>query len=150
MITIQTLAQSPLFAGLTEAQLFPFMALAEEITCPRGRPIFEEGEHARRLFILLSGKVNIRVQITTRPEPISVATLDQPGQLVGWSGFMPPNDYTATALCQDHCRFLVFEGAAFMSLLETTPAVGFIVMRNIAEAISDRLRNVQRIVLKTL
>ncbi len=151
MITIQNLAQSAVFAGLTEEQLAPFMALAEEITCPRGKPIFEEGETARRMFILLEGKVSIRVQLLSRPEQVTpLATLTQGGQLIGWSGFMPPNDYTATALCQDHSRFLVFEGAAFMNLLESNPAVGFIIMRNISEAISERLRSVQRSVLKTL
>lgn len=150
MITIQNLTQSAVFAGLNEEQLAPFMALAEEITCPRGKPIFEEGETARRLFILLEGKVSIRVQLLSRPDQVTLATLNEGGQLVGWSGFMPPNDYTATALCQDHSRFMVFEGAAFMNLLESNPAVGFIIMRHITEAISERLRNVQRSVLKNL
>ena len=149
MITPQTLSQSPLFAGLTEQQLAPFIDVVAEITCARGQALFREGEEARQLFILLEGRVSIQVQPTSRLEPISIASISQFGQLVGWSGFMPPNYYTATALCQENSRLLAIDGAAFMRLLEADPALGFTVMRRISEVISGRLRNIQRVVLKT-
>jgi toluene monooxygenase system ferredoxin subunit len=150
MVTPATLAQTVLFEGLAETQLAAFSALAEEITCAPGRAIFKEGDPATKLYILLEGKVSIQVALTSRPETISIAVLNQPGSVVGWSGFLPENRYTAAAMCQADSRLLVFDGAAFMRVLESDPALGFVIMRRIADVISSRLRNIQRFVLKTL
>jgi CRP-like cAMP-binding protein len=63
---------------------------------------------------------------------------------------MPPNYYTASAICQEDSRLLSFDGAAFNRLLEQNPALGLVIMRRIAEVISQRLRTIQGVVLKTL
>jgi len=70
--------------------------------------------------------------------------------LVGWSGFMPPNYYTASAICQEDSHLLAFDGSAFNRLLEENRELGFTIMRRIAEVISQRLRTIQSVVLKTL
>ncbi len=150
MVTPQTLGQIELFAGLGEDALVPLAALAEEITCREGEVLFKEGGPATRLFVLLEGKVAIQVMLTSRPESLTVAALSQPGQLVGWSGSMPPNTYTASAVCQADSRLLAFDGSAFMHALEADPVTGFTIMRRIAAVISGRLRNIQGVVLKTL
>jgi CRP-like cAMP-binding protein len=150
MIDANLLARSPLFAGLPEAHLAPFVTLAEEITCRAGDFLFREGEEASRLYMLLSGKVNVQVQPTSLTHPLTIVSLSTFGQLVGWSGFMLPNYYTASAVCQEDCCLLAFNGAAFNRVLEDDPALGFPVMRRIAEVISQRLRLIQSIVLKTM
>jgi toluene monooxygenase system ferredoxin subunit len=150
MIHPQTLDPLELFTGLTEAQLAVLAGLAEEVTCPAGETLFEEGASASRLYVLLEGKVSIQVQLSSRPERITVASLSQPGQLVGWSGTVHPNNYTASATCQSDSRLLSFDGQAFMQALEADHTMGFLVMRRISEVVSGRLRNIQRVVLKTL
>ncbi|MBN2302914.1 MAG: cyclic nucleotide-binding domain-containing protein [Anaerolineae bacterium] len=150
MTTPEQLAQSDLFSGLNEQQLASICALCSEITYEAGAILFEEGTAATQVYVLLEGKVGIQVQLSSRPERLTTSLLSQFGQLVGWSGFMPPNIYTATAVCQDNTRLLVLDGAAFMAVLEADPAMGFVIMRRIAGIISGRLRNIQRFVLKTL
>lgn len=150
MITPNELSQSPFFAGLPEDYLARFAALAEEITCSAGDALFREGEEASRLYLLISGKVNIQVQPTSLQQPLTIVSLGTFGQLVGWSGFMPPNYYTATAVCQEDSRLLTFDGTVFNRIIEENPALGLIVMRRIAGVISQRLRNIQGIVLKGL
>jgi CRP-like cAMP-binding protein len=150
MINTELLAQSPLFAGLPESYLEPFAALAEEITCTAGNALFREGEEASRLYILLTGKINVQVQPTSLTHPLTIVSLSTFGQLVGWSGFMLPNYYTASAVCLEDCRLLAFNGAAFNRILEDDPALGFPIMRRIADVISQRLRLIQSNVLKTL
>ena len=85
MITAYELTQRGLFAGLTEEQVTQFIILAEEITCAKGKRLFDEGEPAHQLYILLEGRVSIQVQLSSRPEQIGITTLNQFGQLVGWS-----------------------------------------------------------------
>ncbi|MCL4237586.1 MAG: cyclic nucleotide-binding domain-containing protein [Anaerolineae bacterium] len=150
MITPQLLAQSPLFTDLPDEYLARFAALAHEVTCAAGDALFREGEEASRLYILLSGKVNVQVQPTALTDTLTIVSLSTVGQLVGWSGFMPPNYYTASAICQEDSHLLAFDGIAFNRLLEEDRALGFTIMRRIAGVISQRLRTVQGVVLKTL
>lgn len=150
MITPQMFADSPLFDALTDDQLALFVPLAEEVAVPAGKALFRSGETASHLYILLSGKVSVQVHPTALTHPLTIVSLSTAGQLVGWSGFMPPNYYTADAVCQTDSRLLAFEGAAFNRVLEQNPAVGLVVMRRIAEVISQRLRMTQSIVLKSL
>ena len=150
MITAQDLAQSPLFAGLPAEALDQFAALAQEVTCPAGQMLFREGNEASRLYLLRAGKINVQVQPTALTEPLTIVSLSTFGQLVGWSGFMPPNYYTASALCLEDSNLLAFEGQAFNRLLEDNPALGLIVMRRIAQVISQRLRTIQGSVIKLL
>jgi toluene monooxygenase system ferredoxin subunit len=148
--TVETIAQSPMFNNILAEKMRKFAELAEEVTCTKNSTLFEEGAPADKLYILLRGKMIIKLQIASHPEQICIGVLTHPGQLVGWSGFLTENRYTATATCQEDSRLLAFDGAAFMRILEADPVTGFTVMRHISEVISGRLRNIQRLVLKTL
>jgi CRP-like cAMP-binding protein len=146
----ESIARSPMFANVPAERLQVFAALAEETTRAKDSTLFEEGDAADRLYLLQDGKVLIKVHIASRSEQVCIAVLSHPGQLIGWSGFLTANRYTATATCSEDCRLIAFDGAAFVKALEADPATGFTVMRHISEVISGRLRNIQRLVLKTL
>jgi CRP-like cAMP-binding protein len=150
MVPLTTLAKTGLFEGLTDDQLKEFAALASEVAYEQGDTIFEEGAEACCLYILLEGKVNIHTHLTSRPEKISIAIVNQPGRVIGWSGFLAETRYTGSATCQEASCLLEFDGPALMQVLEDDPELGFIVMRRITEVVSSRLRNLQRFVLKTL
>ncbi len=48
--------------------------------------IFEEGEKAEWVYILLEGKVRISIDLTSKPTYITVAMIDEPNWAFGWSG----------------------------------------------------------------
>ncbi len=150
MVTTQELGRFGLFAGLSEAQLDRILALAEEKHCHAGESLFREGDPATHLYLLLKGKVAIQVQLTSRPETITTTVLSQPGQLIGWSGLVPPHHYTAAGVCQADSHLLMIEGEALRQAMERDPEMGFLLMQQIAGVISGRLRTVQQVVLKTL
>lgn len=150
MVTADTLSKLSLFAGLSAEQLAPLAELAEEVSCPAGQALFSEGASATQLFVLVEGRVGIEVRLSSRPENLTVAMLTQPGQLVGWSGVLAGKHYTASAVCQAPSKLLAFDGHAFLNVLGLDCHMGFALMHRIAEVISGRLRNVQRVVLKTL
>jgi CRP-like cAMP-binding protein len=149
-VPIESLAHCPMFADVPAEKVQVFAALATETTCAKDTALFKEGDPANNLYILLEGKVLIKVQIASRPDQVCIAVLSHPGQLIGWSGFLKANRYTATATCSDDTRLIAMDGAAFVKALEADPVTGFTVMRHISEVISGRLRNIQRLVLKTL
>lgn len=148
MVTPQLLVTSALFADLSEECLARFAEVAEEVSCLAGNMLFREGEEASRLYVLLSGRITIQVQPIGLAHPFTIVSLAMPGELVGWSGFMPPSYYTASAVCQEDCRLLAFDGLGFNAIMNLHPASGLIIMRRIAGVISQRLRMIQSGVLK--
>jgi CRP-like cAMP-binding protein len=139
-----------LFEGLSKEQLKTIADLTELKQIPDGETLFREKDPANNLYILLKGKVRIQVQLTSKPETIAITILSQPGQLIGWSGLVPNQHYTAAAICLEDSQMLAIEGTKLMNALEKDCDMGFKIMRKISEVISDRLRNIQQIVLKTL
>ena len=150
MVTPKMLSQASLFEGLTEEQLTPISDLCEEVTCEQGQVLFWEGDQAEALYILLEGEINIFVQLSSRPERVTVSVINQPYQTFAWSGVVAPYYYTASALCEADCRLIALDGQALMEVLEQDPVMGFVVIRRIAEVIGGRLRNTRVVGLKAL
>lgn len=150
MITRQRFAQIPLFAGLTEAQLNVLYGLSRGVIYPLHSTLFTEGSRAAHVFILIDGCVSVHVSRTMQAGALVMNTLEQFGQLIGWSGLVPPGEYTATATCIEDSHILVMDVEPVMKALEANPVMGFLVMRQIAQQISTRLQNIERVVMKTL
>lgn len=149
MVTSEMLSQSSLFEGLTEEQLKAVAGISEEVTCQQGEVLFWEGDPAESLYILLEGEINIYVQLSSSPERITMSVINQPYQVLGWSGLVAPHAYTASGLCETDSRLVAIDGEALMGVLKGDPAMGFVVMGRIAEVMSGRLRNTRFALLKT-
>ncbi len=150
MVTPQMLSQTSLLEGLTEEQLKAVADISEETACQQGEMLFWEGDPAELLYILVEGEINVFVQLSSRPERVTVSVLSQPYQTLGWSGLVAPNVYTASALCEVDCRLVAIDGAVLIEVLKGDPVMGFIVMGRIAEMMSSRMRNTRFALLKTL
>jgi CRP-like cAMP-binding protein len=142
------LSQADLFAGLSTDQLTGIAELCQEVTCAEGETLFREGQEAKKLYILLEGKINLQVWLASQREYITVEVINKTYQTIGWSGLVPPYFYTSSAVCQTDSRFLAMDGPAFYRLLEQDPFTGFVVMRRITEVVCDRLRNTRVVLLK--
>lgn len=150
MATTAPLAEFPLFRNLPEALLDKIAALGKELSFSQTDIIFREGEVADKLHFLLEGDVLLKVKLTSRPESITVSAVSQRFESFGWSGIVPPYQYTASAFCDTDCRVLIIPGKRFMELLDENPEAGFAVMQRLTELVSNRLRNSRQALLKTL
>ncbi len=139
MITAEWLEGSELFSGLAAHQLEPIAALCREETYPAGATIFVEGEPAARVYLLVRGSVDLRVQLTGRPDTTRVTGVSEPGAAFGWSALVKPGRYTASAVTVEDTRVAVLEGDALLATLRERPDVGFHVMHNLAQVIAGRL-----------
>jgi len=139
-----------IFGSLTDEQLEMMQAYSEVVNFGNGEKLFQVGHSAKNLYVLLEGKVSIQVQLSSRPENMSIVVLQKPGQLVGWSGLMGGAHYSASGVCLEDSRLLKIDGEQFLQTLEKYPEAGFSVMFEIAAVISQRLRNLQSVVLKTI
>jgi len=150
MPTKAPLSEFPLLIELSEDLLDKVAALCDEVTYEKGEFVFREGETADKLHFLLEGSVLLKVNLTSRPDSVTVSAVNQQYESFGWSGIVPPYHYTASAICEGKCKVLELPSEEFMSLLKANPAAGLSVMQRLTELISSRLRTSRQALLKTL
>lgn len=150
MVTKELLSSFDLFKGVPENVLEEVATICEEVFVQKDGYVFHEGGKADKLHMLVKGSVALRVNLTSRPEAVTVSILNRPYQTLGWSGIVAPNHYTASAFCEEDSRLMVIPAEKFMRILEAHPDAGFKVMSRVTEIVSDRLRNSRQALLKTL
>jgi len=150
MDKVEVLRHVELFEGSTEDLLNKIAEIAEEKIFSLGEMVFEEGEKAKWVYILLDGKVRISIDLTSKPTYITVAMLDEPNLTFGWSGIVAPYRYTSTATCEVETRVLAIPGVEFEEILMNEPQCGCGVMKKLTELISSRLRNSRMVLLRTM
>ena len=133
MVNSEELSAVGLFDEIPDEQLAKIVDIAEETEFALGELIFREGTEAEHIYVLLDGKVAIRVHLTSRPESLTVSVINKPYQSFGWSGVVPPYHFTASALCESDCRLLAIPGQELLRILRDDPESGFHVMCKISE-----------------
>lgn len=141
MIKSQLLSQAEFFEGLSVEQLATIADQCEEVSCRQGEVLFREGHKAERLYILSEGEIHISIQLSSRPERLTMSVIDEPGQVLGWSALVAPYQYTASALCKTDGRLLAIDGQALMQVLKQDPTMGFVIVQRLVEVIGARLRH---------
>jgi CRP-like cAMP-binding protein len=107
-----------------------------------GEQLFRQGEPARELSVVVSGRVSLTVDMPGKSE-VLVATLSR-GDLLGWSallGWSNESTWSASAVASKHSTCLSFPGAALRELCERDHELGFFVMRHAFEQVAKRLRD---------
>lgn len=150
MVNVKELREVGLFEEISDEHRAIIVDIAEEMNFAQGAIIFREGARAEYIYVLLEGKVTIRVHLTSRPENLTVSVINKPYQAFGWSGVVSPNHFTASALCESDCRVLAIPGKELMEMLREDPLAGFLIMCKISEMISSRLRSTRQVLVKTL
>ena len=150
MDKVEFLKTVELFDGASETLLNKIAEISEVQTYNYGHMIFDEGDKSEWVYILLEGKVRVSVALTSKPARVSVAMLDEPGWVFGWSGIVAPYRYTAAATCEVDSKVLAVPGIQLEDLLAEEPNCGCTVMKKLAELISSRLRNSRMVLIRTM
>jgi CRP-like cAMP-binding protein len=150
MITKEFLAEFELFKSIPENVLHEIAGICHEISIKQGDVVFREGEKADLLHLLVKGTIALRVNLTSRPDSVTVSIVARPHQTLGWSGVVKPFHYTATAHCEEDSQLIAIPAQGFLDILSKHPEAGFQIMLRITEIISDRLRNSRQALLKTM
>jgi len=150
MITSEMLAEFDLFKGVSKEVLEDIAGISETIKIEKNSFVFREGEVADKLHLLISGSIALRVNLTSRPDSVTVSFLNAPHQTLGWSGVVAPNHYTASAHCEEDTELISIPSNKFMDILDRHTDAGYKIMLRITQIISDRLRNSRQALLKTM
>jgi CRP-like cAMP-binding protein len=72
------------------------------------------------------------------------------GQMVGWSGLIPPHRFTLKASAQIDTDVLRLPRTPLLEFFDRNPAVGYVVMRNLASVVGQRLQVFQAMWLREM
>jgi CRP-like cAMP-binding protein len=138
----------PLFQGLATEDIELLSGKFEPNSFAKDRVIFNQGDKADRLYILLSGKVAIRFK-PYDGEIITVADINV-GDVFGWSAALGRAFYTSCAVTIAESEVLSIRGEALRNLCLSHPETGVIILERLAEVIAERLRNTHQKVVELL
>ena len=131
--------QLPFFEGLSPDQLELLRPLFIPCDCYSGTVLFEQGDLAADLFIVIVGEVTIEHKPDDAP-PITITRV-RPGGVVGWSAALGNREYTSSAICSTYSQMLRVRGADLRNLCEQHPDTGILILERLAAVIAERLSN---------
>lgn len=140
--------QLPFFANLTPEQRALVQPIFLPCDCYADTVLFEQGEPAEYLFLILSGEIMIRYKPDDGPD-ITVARVKS-GGVVGWSAALGNNTYTSGAVCTGYAQMLRLRGKDLRDLYIEHPETGILVLESLASVIAERLESTYEQVVKLL
>ncbi len=144
----QDYARLPIFAGLDSNQLSHLTPYMVECHFPKDTVIFEQGQPAEYLYILLTGEVLVRYKPYDGP-PLNVARIE-PGGVFGWSAALRRDVYTSGAIAIQESATYRLRGASLQNIHDKYPDTGQILLERLASVIAERLRSTHTQVLGML
>lgn len=140
-----------LLAGLDERDAADVLALGVPVQLAAGETLFRLGDEAASLYVIRSGRIAVAMpmQIAGREENVRVDEYG-PGQTVGLSTLTPPHRFTLTATAPVASELLSLPRHRLQEHLESRPAVGCAVWRNITALVGERLQVFQAMWLREM
>ena len=127
--------QADLFWGLKRDFVKEFMDIAEKESHKKGHFIFHKGDPANNFYILIKGRVKLRIgeagEVTY--------TVDHAGEAFGWSSLIDRDVYSASGECLEETLVQKFDKNKVNSILDKDPVNGLIFFKRFAGTIGNRL-----------
>ncbi len=129
------------FSGLSIADIQLLVPLFAPQTWVAGTVVFEQGDCAEYLYLVVSGELTIRY----KPDdgPIMNLTRIQPGGIFGWSAAMGNPTYTSGAVCRLDSEVLRIRGADLRMLCGKHLELGKVILDRLSAIIAERQRGQQ-------
>jgi CRP/FNR family cyclic AMP-dependent transcriptional regulator len=144
VVSTELLRRYSFFALLNDKQLQAIAMIAHDKSYPQGALLVKENTNAVCLALLLEGDVDL-IYSGGGEGAITNALVGTiaPGEPYGVSSLIEPYRYTATARATMPVRVIEIDGVALRDLVEKDYKIGYIMMRNVAIAVLERLRYTQ-------
>jgi CRP/FNR family cyclic AMP-dependent transcriptional regulator len=137
----KSLESLPLFKDLDNQTLQLLEPLFEAYSCSAGEVIFEQGDPAHYLYLILEGIVEVRYKPYDGP-PITITNLEQ-DSIIGWSAVIGNAAYTSGAVCKQDCQAIRMSSQDLHGLCAREPEAGRLILNLLAESVSPRWQNAQ-------
>lgn len=150
MTNTEKLFSDGLFAGFAPDERVAFLRRCQEVTYPNGTSLFKEQTEATKLYMTLSGGIDLHFEMPQRENADTIIASLSEGAAVGWSAVVPPHIYTLSGHTRGETTLLEIDRETMYEIFETNYHLAFIFMRNIAKLTGERLHHVQNKLAKVL
>ncbi len=104
-------------------------------TFAEGDIIFEKGESANNLYFLEQGKIDLFI----KDKDMILCSLDQPGEVVGWSSIVEKGIYTSTCVCKSKASILSISREKIEKIFNQYPNAAITFYRRLGSIFSKRI-----------
>lgn len=124
-----------LFAGMSDEVVDEVTKMMVSLTKQAGESLFEQGDPADDLYILESGRLELKMPGAAKPTIVARS----PGEAVGWSSLAGREKYSAGVTCAEDCRLLKLNKADLDVILRRYPLYGMLFYKRLAGVVGERL-----------
>ncbi len=129
-----------LFRGLNDNQLKRLADISQRESYGQGQVICRQGEPGDRMFVVAEGQVEIKLEDQAGASRSAVYLGE--GQVVGEMALIDRGNRSATVVAvQDNTIVYSIPDRDFAALCQSDTAIGYVMMRNIAQDLSFKLRH---------
>lgn len=140
--------QIAIFKGLDAEELELLKPMFERFSCPAGTVIFQQGDPADFLYLLINGKVEISFQ-PYDGVPILIAHVEKDG-LFGWSAVVGSDKYTSSAIANEDVEALRVRSSKLRRFCREHPEAGRDILERLANGVSTRRMDTHKLVQSML
>ena len=138
------LEQSELLAGLDKSHVSRLLSLSSSQPLDTGEYLFQLGDDATRLYVVLEGRIDICFPFSLGGEMRDIAVESKsPGSAIGWSSFVKPNRFRLSARAAQPSTLASFERQDLQRLIDEDSRLGLAFISRIAEIVGGRLLKIQ-------
>ncbi len=139
MISPETLRRYSLFANLDHEQIKALAMAGQKVAVRKGDWLFCAGCRADALYVILSGELDLTVDLDAEGSRYTRLCTLVEGDLLGWSAVVEPFTYRLGALATQDACVARWDSVSLCELMTHHPAIGYLLMSRIARVIGDRL-----------
>lgn len=126
---------SDFFMGMGKNFTVEVLDNAEKVSLKEGDLLFGSGAPARYFYVLLKGRVKLSLG---ESGPV-VYVACRPGEIIGWSGLIGREAYSAAGKCMEETNLLKFNRDIFLEILKKYPKNEALLYKRLAETLGNRL-----------
>jgi CRP/FNR family transcriptional regulator, dissimilatory nitrate respiration regulator len=144
--------QIPIFSNLAGQEVGRILRITDEVNIPAGTAIFSPQDPCDGFYIILDGRVDIRMPPGPKNPtnaPTTIATLAN-RSVFGEMSFLGKRPRSNYAVALEDTRLNKVRGPDFQALLDQSDVAAYKVVYNFAKLIAGRLRRVEDELLRTL
>lgn len=134
------LKKTNVFKDLSSKEIHLVSGLARERTYKPKTKVLEEGESPAEFYVCIEGNLVIQIDVPGRGA-IIISTITG-RHAFGWSALTTASShYEASVITNTDAKVLVFNGVELKKIFQNHHRIGYLVMRNLVDVVSSRLRD---------
>ncbi len=136
---LESLPYIPFFQDLRPAEIAMLKPLFNAFSCPSETIIFEQGDPASYMYLILKGEVVIHYKPYDGPS--MTLTRLREGDVFGWSAVVGSSNYTSSVISESQVEALRIRGGDLWKLVREHPETGKIIIDRLVRIVSPRWEN---------